>query len=136
MEQMKNTMHVMKDNIGTTWHADPAWCWVCSNRERRKNNIINGLMEVIKELMSIEDLNPHTISYNPKQSSTNNIVPVELQHNDRTENKTKIASIEEEQITSEYRQMRLQHERQNNVITAMVIKPLDDPTRWSAAKHY
>ena len=75
---MKNTMYVMKDNTGTIWYTDPAWCWVYGNRERRKNNIINGLLELINELVSFEDLNLHAISYNLKQSITNNTVSVEL----------------------------------------------------------
>jgi len=39
--------------------------WVQENRERKKTKIINSLMKVVKEIMSIEDLNLLAIPYVP-----------------------------------------------------------------------
>ena len=54
MEQIKNIMYIMKDEIGTTWYIDPAQFWIHSNRERRRDKIIKGLIEVVNELISLD----------------------------------------------------------------------------------
>ena len=57
IEQIKNTMYVMKDTIGTTWYIDLAWFWVYRNRERKSNNIIKALLQVVNKIISLKELN-------------------------------------------------------------------------------
>jgi len=66
-----NTICVMNDVNGTTWYVDLVCFWIYRNRERKKNNIIKGLMEVIKEMISIEELNLLVVLHVPKNRSGN-----------------------------------------------------------------
>ena len=68
----------MKDTTGTTWYTDPAWFWVHANRERRRDKIIKGFVEVVNELISLDELNLFAISCDPMQSSKTDTSPVEL----------------------------------------------------------
>ena len=95
IEQIKNTMYIMKDTMGTIQYIDSAWFQVHANRERRRDKIIKGLVEIVNELISLEELNPFAVSYDPMQSSKNNTSLVELQNNDRIGNETISASIKE-----------------------------------------
>ena len=77
----------MKDNTGTIQYIDPAQFWVYRNRERRRDKIIKGLIEVVNELISLDKLNLLAISYDPMQGSKNDTSLVELQNNDSIRNK-------------------------------------------------
>ena len=65
MNQNYNTMQTMIDNIETTQYTDLAQFWVYSNRERKKSNIIKGLIQVVNELISLDELNLFVVTYEP-----------------------------------------------------------------------
>jgi len=43
-------MYAMKDAAGTTLYSDSAWFWMYSNQERRRNNIMKGLLKVVQKI--------------------------------------------------------------------------------------
>ena len=51
------------------------------------------MVEVVNKLISLDELNPFVISYNPIQSSKNDTLLVELQNNNRIGNEIMNASI-------------------------------------------
>ena len=44
MELLSNILHAMIDMNSATQHTDPTWFWVYESRERKRNNIIKGLL--------------------------------------------------------------------------------------------
>ena len=89
-------MYVIKDITGTTWYTDPAWFWVYGNKERRKNKIIKALIEVVNELISLEDLKPVAISYDPNQSYKNEDESIKSTNNNSKGNETIEEKVDEE----------------------------------------
>ena len=81
-------MYVMKDTTRTIWYIDLAWFWIHSNREQMRNKIMKELIEVVSKLISLEELNPLAILYNPNQSCKNKNKPIELKNNNRKGNKS------------------------------------------------
>ena len=57
MELIRNIMLMMIDISGIIWYTDPIWFWVQRNRERKKNKIINSLIDVINDMISLKELN-------------------------------------------------------------------------------
>ena len=58
-------IHIMTDIKGMIWYIDPAQFWFYRNREKKKNKIIKGLIEVINDMISIEELNLLAFLYIP-----------------------------------------------------------------------
>ena len=83
MNQIYNTIYKMIDTIGTTQYIDLAWFWVYGNQERKKNKIINSLLEIVNNLISLEELNQMEITYDPNHRLKYNNAPVELQNTNK-----------------------------------------------------
>ena len=90
-------MHTIIDNTGTTQYIDSAWFWVYGNRERKRLNIIKGLIQVVNDLISLDELNLLAVTYKPNHFWKNNNGPVEIQNNNKKSNETITVSVEEEQ---------------------------------------
>ena len=83
MNQIYNTIYKMIDTIGTTQYIDLAWFQVYGNQERKKNKIINSLLEIVNNLISLKELNQMEITYDPNHRLKYNNVPVELQNTNK-----------------------------------------------------
>ena len=82
--------------MGTTWYTDPVWFWAYSNQERKKNKIINRLLEVVNKLFSLKELNLIAITYDPNHRLKYNNVLVKLQNTDKKSSETTTIGVEKE----------------------------------------
>ena len=50
-------IYLVRDIRGTIHYMNQAISWIYGNRDRKKNKVIRGLLEIMHDMISLEELN-------------------------------------------------------------------------------